>query len=186
MQLLKMKFGMSGENRDAQGLRFFGDIDGRAMHLGIISEMFPEPEETPMIKHRRCTLWFNFQRLLAYEMAADYLSRLAELLRKKDYRIVISSLDDLVDDPSLEDEEGTAHEFSATDGTQIYNAAGGFSVTAEKIDESLKFSMGEIEAIRDLAVNFGRIIYGRMLEEHFPVVPGYGNVVVANSPSPGI
>jgi hypothetical protein len=44
------------------------------------------------------------------------------------------------------------------------NAASGFSISAEKIDAKLKFTVKEIVSVRELAVKFGQSIYGRTLK----------------------
>jgi len=67
MKVLKMKFGTGGEAADAFGIRFYGDMAGEIGRLGRIGEMFSNPGASPMIRHRRITLWFTFQRIRPYE-----------------------------------------------------------------------------------------------------------------------
>lgn len=47
MQVLKFKFGASGERVDAFGIRFFGDFDGRVEHGGTSSEILIDPDVPP-------------------------------------------------------------------------------------------------------------------------------------------
>jgi len=44
MRVLKIKFGASGEEVDAFGIRFYGDIDRKIAHLGHVGEMFSAPD----------------------------------------------------------------------------------------------------------------------------------------------
>lgn len=181
MKVLKIKFGMNGEKVDAHGVRFFGDIDSRAMSLGIISEMISDPDVPPMIKHKRVTLWFIFNKIRAYKIVADYLGRLTAILRENGYTIIVSSLDELVDTTSLEYEGRPESKFPVSDRIHGYNAAGGFSVTAEKIDAKSKFTIREIETIQDLTINFSRSVYGRFLKYDSPEIQKPCNVAMANA-----
>jgi hypothetical protein len=164
MKVLKTKFGMSGEKVDSFGIRFYGDIDNTAKHLGHIGEMFSDPDMSPMIKHQRITLWFTFEKIRPYERGSNLLGELINRLRKEGHTIIVSSIDELVD-TTLPEYEGTPEStFPAADRMHGYNATGGFSVTAEKENTEAKFSLKEIETIRELAIKFGRIVFGRSLK----------------------
>jgi hypothetical protein len=45
-----------------------------------------------------------------------------------------------------------------------YNAAGGFSVVVEKPGTTAEFTIEEIDAVQQLAIDFGYIIFGRQFE----------------------
>jgi hypothetical protein len=163
MKVLKTKFGMTGEKVDAFGIRFFGDIDNAAKHLGRIGEMFSDPDMSPMIKHQRITLWFTFEKIRPYERGSNLLRELVARLRGDGYTIVVSSIDDLAD-TTLPEYKGTPESaFPSTERMHGYNATGGFSVTAEKEKTEAKFSLKEIETIRALAIKFAHAVYGRSL-----------------------
>ncbi len=84
-------------------------------------------------------------------------------LRGAGYTVVASSLDNLVD-TTVPEYEGTPEaRFPPSDRMYGYNAIGGLSVTAEKTDGRMAFTVEEIETVRDLAVAFGRVVYGRSL-----------------------
>jgi len=84
-------------------------------------------------------------------------------LRGAGYTVVASSLDNLVD-TTVPEYEGTPEaRFPPSDRMHGYNAIGGLSVTAEKTDGRMAFTVEEIETVRDLAVAFGRVVYGRSL-----------------------
>jgi hypothetical protein len=165
MKVLKMKFGKSGEKVDAHGVRFFGDFDSRAMHLGGISEMISEPDVPPMIKHRRVTLWYISKKIYPYKHIINLLSQLTAGLKAEGYTVMVSSLDDLVDTTSSEYGGKPESKFPASDRMHGYNAVGGFSVTAEITDAWPKFSVEEIETIRKLAIKTGKLLYGQTLDE---------------------
>ena len=165
MKVLKMKFGKSGEKVDAHGVRLFGDFDSNAGHLGSISEMISDPDVSPMIKNKRVTLWFIFQKVRAYKNAANLLAQLTDILKKEGYTIIVSSLDELVDTTLPEYKGKPESRFPASDRIHGYNAAGGFSVTAEKTDAKSKFSIEEIETVEELAQKFGFNVYGRPLNK---------------------
>jgi hypothetical protein len=165
MKVLKIKFGMSGEKVDAFGIRFYGNIDSEVKHLCSIGEMFSDPDISPLIKDKRITLWFTFEKIRPYNKVSNLLSELTARLREEGYTIMISSLDELVDTTSLEYNGKPESRFPASERMHGHNATGGFSVTAEKTDAKLKFSMEEIETIQELAINFGRIVYGRSLKK---------------------
>jgi hypothetical protein len=165
MKVLKMKFGMSGDKVDTHGVRFCGEFDSKVKHLGGISEMISDPDVSPMIKHKRVTFWFIFEKIYPYKKIINFLSQLMVRLRGEGYTIIVSSLDDLVDTTSPEYEGKPESKFPAPDRIHGYNAAGGFSVTAEKIDAKLKFSIEEIETIQELAIKFGHTVYGRSLNK---------------------
>jgi hypothetical protein len=165
MKVLKIKFGMSGDKADAFGMRFYGDIDNKAKHLGSIGEMLSGPDMSPMIKNKRMTLWFTFEKICPYIKVSHLLSELMTGLRKEGHTILTSSIDKLVDTTSLEYEGTPESRFPASERMHGYNAAGGFSVTAEKTDSKSKFSIKEIETIQELAIIFGRRVYGRSLKK---------------------
>lgn len=165
MKVLKMKFGMSGEKVNAFGIRFYGDIDNEVKHLGSISEILSDPDVSDMIKHKRITLWFTLENIYPYGEVLNLIGELKAGLREEEYEIMVSSLDDLVDTTSLEYASKPESRFPASDRMHGYNATSGFSVTAEKTDAESKFSIEEIETIQELAVKFGRLVYGRFLKK---------------------
>jgi hypothetical protein len=163
MKVLKMKFGMSGAQVDAFGIRFYGNIDRKLEHLGTISEMLFDPDLPPMVRHKRITLWFTLARIRPYDKVSDLLGRLVIMLRKDGYEIIISSIDELVDTTSPEYARKPESQFPAPDRMHGYNAARGFSITAEKNDAKSKFTLEEIEIIQEAAVKFARTVYGQSL-----------------------
>ncbi len=165
MKVLKMKFGTSGEKADAFGIRFYGDLDRRLEDLGSISEMHSDPDMSAGVKHKKITLWFTLQELCPYKKVSDLLGALIALLRGKGYTIVISSIDGLADTTTPEYANRPEGKFPPSDRMHVYNASNGFSVTAEKSDAGLKFSLAEIESIQKAAMRFSRIVYGRVLEK---------------------
>ena len=165
MEVLKIKFGVNGDKVDAFGIRFYGDIDSKVKHIGRVGEIFSDPDMSPMIKYQRITFWFTFEKICPYEKVSNLLSELIAKLRKEEYAIINSSVDDLVDTTSLEFENTPESKFPASDRMHGYNASGGFSITSEKKDNKSKFSIKEIEIIQELAIKFGRIVYGRFLRK---------------------
>jgi len=163
MKVLKIKFGIGSDKNDAFGMRFYGDIDSKAKPLGSIGEIFSDPDVSPMIKNRRITLWFTFDKISPYSRVSNHLSALMGRLRKEGYTILNSSIDELVDTTSLEYEGTPESKFPPAERMHGYNAAGGFSVTAEKVDSMLIFSIEEIKSIQDIATVLGRKVYGRSL-----------------------
>jgi hypothetical protein len=163
MEVLKMNFGMSGKNIDEHGIRFYGNIDNKAKHLTGISELIPDPDVSPMIKYKRVTLWFMFENIRPYMEVIDLINDLEIRLKQKEYSVLASSLDNLVDTTSREYKGRPESKFAVPYRKRGYNAARGFSVTAEKMDAKAKFSILEIEKIKELAVRFGCIVYGRSL-----------------------
>ncbi|OPY88148.1 MAG: hypothetical protein A4E71_00687 [Smithella sp. PtaU1.Bin162] len=167
MKVLKMKFGGSGEKVDAFGIRFYGDMDQKSEKLGTISEIRSSADDSSALKHKRITLWFIMERIRPYEKISDLLAMLVKILKKERYEIVFSSVDELVDTSAAEYADKPESEFPPSDRMHGYNASRGFSVTAEKNDDATKFSIEEIRTIRDLAVNFGWVVYKRPLA-HIP------------------
>ena len=102
MNVLKIKFGMSGEKVDAFGIRFYGYFDSKIEHLGSISKIFSDPDVSPIIQYKRITLWFTLENIRSYNEVSDLLNGLMVILKKEGYAIVISSLDKLFDATSLE------------------------------------------------------------------------------------
>jgi hypothetical protein len=165
MKVMKIKFGTSGDKIDAFGIRFYGDVDSEGKQLGRISEMFSDSDAPFMIKNKRITLWFTFEKIRSYENASNFLDELVAGLREKGYEIIFSSIDDLVDTTSFEYQGRPESGFPDSERIHGYNATGGFSVTAEKRDNKSKFFLEEIEAIQKLARKFGRIVYGKSLKK---------------------
>ncbi len=163
MKVLKIKFGASGDKVDAYGIRFYGDIDNEVRHLGRISELFSDPDAQGMIGNKRITLWFTFEKIRSYERVSRLLDDLLAKLREAGYEIVFSSIDDLVDTTSFEYQGTPEGSFPDSKRVHGYNAAGGFSVTAEKRDGKTMFLLEEIDAVQKLSKKLGRIIYGKML-----------------------
>lgn len=164
MQVLKFKFGASGERVDAFGIRFFGDFDGRVEHGGTSSEILIDPDVPPMTTHQRVTLWFMFEKIRPYDKVSRMLDHLSAGLKNRGYTIKISSFDGLVDTTSPEYDNKPERRFPASRRMHGCNAATGFSVTAEKTDGKLKFSSKEIFSIKEVAVQLGQEIYGRPLK----------------------
>ena len=164
MKVLKIKFGTSGDKADAFGIRFYGDMDNRAKNLGRMGEMFSDPDIPLMIKNKRITLWFTFEKIRPYGKISNLLGELMARFKKEKYTILTSSIDELVDTQSPDYEGTPESKFPAADRMHGYNAGGGFSVTAEKTDAQSKFSIEEIETVQELAVIFGRKVYGRSLK----------------------
>jgi hypothetical protein len=165
MKVLKMKYGRSGEKVDAFGIRFYADFASQTQCLGIINEIYPDPDVPPLTKNRRITLWFMLEEIRRYNDLSDYLDMLRSILRKEGFEIVISSIDNLVDTTSPVYTRKPESKFPASRRIHGYNAASGFSVTAEKTDAEPKFSIKEIETIQELAIKFGQTVYGRSLKK---------------------
>ncbi|MEN6320314.1 MAG: hypothetical protein ABFD82_16375 [Syntrophaceae bacterium] len=165
MEVLKVNIGMSEKKIDAHGIRFFGNIDGKAKHQTGISELIQDPDVSPMIKHKRVTLWYMFENIRPYIEVSDMINDISVRLRQREYTIIPSSLDDLVDTTADEYKGRPESKFPVPYKKRGYNAARGFSVTAEKIDGKQKFSLSEIETIKELSVKIGHMIYGRNLDK---------------------
>ena len=166
MQVLKFKFGMSGERVDAFGMRFFGDFGSRTGHGGPFSEILSDPDAPAMTKHPRVTLWFMFEKIRPYDKVSRLLDQLSAGLKKKGYTIKVSSIDGLVDTTSPDYADKPERRFPASCRMHGCNAAGGFSVTAEKTEAKLKFSSKEVAMIKEMTVKLGQTIYGRSLKMH--------------------
>jgi len=161
MKVFKIKFGKSGENADAFGIRFLGDFDGKVGQNGSFSEIISAPDSTPLITHQRITIWFTFERIRPYDSVSGFVRQLSELLKEKDYIIKYSFIDGLLNTTLLDDAnqpEGISDQRDPSD------AASGFSVTAEKQSTKLKFTVNEIVSVSEAAAKLGRTIYGRNLE----------------------
>lgn len=168
MIVLTVKYGRSGEKVDSFGIRFYGDIDRKARHLGRISKMLSDPDMPSMIKNKRITLWFTLEKIRPCKNVSDLLSELIARLKGNGYEIRISSLDGLVDTFSPEYAGKPERNFPAYERViHDYNATSGFSATAEKTDpqSNISISMAEIETIQKMAIEFGQIVYGRSLKK---------------------
>jgi hypothetical protein len=138
-------------------------VDNEGNKLGRISEMFSDPDAPSMIKNKRITLWFTFEKIRSYEQASNFLDQLVSGLKGKGYDVIFSSIDDLVDTTAFEYKGTPESNFPVSKRIHGYNATGGFSVTAEKRDNESKFVSEEIEAIEKMAKQVGRIVYGKSL-----------------------
>jgi len=163
MKIMKIKFGKSGDNVDAFGIRFYGNIDDEGRQLGRVSEIFSDSDESDIMKNKRITLWFTFEKICSYEKVSNLLDDLVAGLRKEGYEIVFSSIDDLVDTNLLEYRGAPESYFPDSRRIHGYNAAGGFSSTAEKRDDKKSFLLKEIEVIQSFAKKIGRRAYGKSL-----------------------
>jgi len=161
MKVFKVKFGRSGENADAFGIRFLGDFDGKVGQKGSFSEIISAPGAAPMITHQRITIWFTFEKIRPYDDVTGFIRRLTELLKEKDYIVKYSFIDGLLNTTLLDDANQTK---GLSDQREPDNAASGFSVTAEKHSAKLKFTVNEIVSVSEAAAKLGRTIYGRNLE----------------------
>jgi len=165
MKVLKIRYGGVGERVDAHGIRFYGEIDRKAYNLGYISEIIADREETPFTSHKRVTLWYMFAKIRPFNRIMSYLEKLIDILKAEGYTIVISSLDELVDTTSREYEGRPERNFPAPDRMRWYNAASGFSITAEKVDAKAEFSVQEIENVQEGAMKLSREVYGNTLKK---------------------
>lgn len=164
MKVLKIKFGMSGEKIDAYGMRFYGDIDRKAYQFGYISEIISDSDAAPLTNNKRVTLWYIFENLRPYNRVLNYINDLTTVLKKIGYTITVSSLDELVDTTLPEYEGRPEGRFPVFDRMLGYNAARGFSITAENVDAKQEFSIAEIEKIMEFASKSGHAVYGRTLK----------------------
>jgi len=160
-----MKFGMSGDKADAFGIRFYGNIDKQLESLGSLSNILYNQETPPFTEHKRITLWFTMEKLHPYERVSDLLGMLVNVIKREGYEVLISSIDELADTTTPEYTNKPEREFPTSNRMHGFNAAQGFSVTAEKNDLSAEFSREEIETIARLAVAFGRTVFGRELKK---------------------
>ncbi|MBN1664003.1 MAG: hypothetical protein JW943_10425 [Deltaproteobacteria bacterium] len=165
MKVLKMKYGATGAQVDSFGMRFYGNFDSKIESLGSINEIFSDSEEPPVTKNKRVTIWYTLERIRPYGKVSGLLDEIVTMLKNEGYVVIHSSLDELADTTSPEYTGKTESRFAAPERMHIYNAAGGFSVTAEKADSKSKFTLAEIEMIRDRAIKFGRLVYGRTLKK---------------------
>jgi len=76
MNVLKLSFGATGKKTDSYGMRFYGHIDSRLGLIGDLSEMIPDPDVPPMIKRKRVTLWFNYEKIQPYKEISNLLDNL--------------------------------------------------------------------------------------------------------------
>jgi len=164
MKVFKIKFGMSGDKVDAFGLRFYGDFADTVGHDGSFSEIFSDPDMPPFTEHKRITIWFIFEKIKPYDKVSDFLRELTSLLKTEGYALKVSSIDGLVDTTSRDYEDKPEHSYSNPYRMHGCNAANGFSITAEKTDAGPKFTQKDILVIQELAVKFGRKVYGQTLK----------------------
>lgn len=143
-------------------MRFYGEIDHDGKQLGRLGEIFSDANPSPM--NKRVTLWFTFGKIRSYDKVSALLDDLVAGLRLEGYEIVFSSIDDLVD-TSTSPEFYNTPESKFPDSLRIHgcNAAGGFSVTAEKKENRSQFSVHEIKTIQNISIKSGMIIYGKAL-----------------------
>ncbi len=76
---------MSGEKVEAFGIRFYGYFDSKIEHLGSISEIFSDPDVSPIIQYKRITLWFTLEKIRSYNEVSDLLNGLMVILKKEGY-----------------------------------------------------------------------------------------------------
>lgn len=167
MKVMKIRFGKSGANVDGFGIRLYGDVDGDCAKLGSVSEIFSDTEPSHAIKSKRITVWFTFEKIRPYQGVSHFLDDVVQALKNDGYEIIYSSVDDLVDTSSPEYQGRPESLFPHSQRIHGYNAAGGFSVTAEKsVSTSILFSYAEIEGILAILQKTGRIIYGKVLKKY--------------------
>ncbi len=164
MKVFKMKFGESGDNVNAFGIRFYGEFDSKVGQDGSFSEIIYDPDTPSFTEHQRITLWFIFAKIRPYEQVSDFIRQLADTLQKKSYATKTSSVDGLVDTRSKDYINKPERNFPASYRMHRCNAATGFSVTAERTDDTLKFTLTEVVSIAETAVRLGRAIYGKNLK----------------------
>lgn len=165
MKVLKMKFGMSGDKADAFGIRFYGNFDKQLEGLGSVSDMLYNTETPPFAERKRITLWITMEKIRPYEKVSDLLGMLANIIKREGYEVLISSIDELADTTTLEYQNKPEQDFPTSDRMHGFNAARGFSVTAEKNEASADFSLADIETITRLSTAFGRTVFGRELKK---------------------
>lgn len=161
MKVFKIKFGMSGENADAFGIRFLGDFEGRIGQNGSFSEIIAAPDSAPLITQQRVSIWFTFEKVRPCDDISGFIRRLTELLQEKDYLVKYSFIDGLYSTTLLEDASSSP---GLSDRKDSGGAASGFSVTAEKQNAKLKFTVEEIVSVSEAAAKVGRTLYGKALE----------------------
>lgn len=161
MKVFKIKFGKSGENADAFGIRFLGDFDGKVGRDGSFSVIISAPDSAPLITHQRITIWFTFEKIRPYDAVTGFIRRLTELLQEKDYIVKYSFIDGLFNTILLDDANPAQKLSGRKDAEDV---AAGFSVTAEKQSAKLKFSINEITSVSETAAKLGCTIYGKNLE----------------------
>jgi hypothetical protein len=170
--VLKIKFGetikSSGniELMDSYGLRLYGYFPEEMQllfNIGLLSEPMVEYGSS-LTDCQHITFWFQYHNLLPIGQILSVSDKIDTKLGELSYVKVRSSLDNLVDatKPSYKDKpEG---QFPAEPSRCGYNAAKGFSVAVEKPGTTAAFSIDDIDSIQQMAIEFGRIVFGRPLE----------------------
>lgn len=164
MKVFKMKFSEADNHLDAIGIRFYGDFDGHMGQDGSFSEILSDFDADPLTEHPRITLWFIFEKIRPYDQVSDFLFQLSDALEKKNYKTKFSSVDGLVDTTSGDYRNKPERNFPPSDRMHRCNAANGFSVTAERTDQALRFTVTEVAAIAETALRLGHAIYGKNLK----------------------
>lgn len=163
--------GISGEF----GVIFYGDTNHPAAGYAMAADTAEIPDQAVLADHQKLRFWFRFgvrpqSVVRPYGEVCQLADELAAKLEAvgwaaapaiEDYPDTRSSVDDLVDTDSFEYWGKPEAEFPRQPSAHGYNAAGGFTLVAEKLGTQPVFSADEIEAIRQLALECGRQVYGR-------------------------
>lgn len=171
--VLKIKFGEAVKSSegidlmDSYGLRLYGFFPEEMQllfNIGLLSESVVEFGSS-LTDCQHITFWFQYHNLLPVGQIISVSDKIDSRLGELNYVKVRSSLDNLVDTTKSSYKDRPEGQFPSYPNRCGYNAAKGFSVAVEKPGTTATFTIDDIDAVQQMAIEFGQIVFGRQLSE---------------------
>jgi hypothetical protein len=153
------------EQVDTHQVRLCGNIP-RDVTLSNRLNVAHRSQELDTVQHRRLTILFTVKKPRPYHVMSRFLDVLLAKLERNGFSILFSSLDGLVNISEYTRYSGTERYdsiVSAIDKLRGFNAAGGFSVTAEMSNGSIRFTASEVNAVKSIIREMDILVYGHLV-----------------------
>ena len=171
--VVQIRFG-GDQGQDRHGACLYGDVSHPSAPYAIMSvEYAPTPDHVALSDHQKVSFWFEFEKLRPYGEIIKASDTVIERLQAVGWAVAPavpgypetgSLTRDLVDTGMPEYLGRPEADFPAEPNACGYNAASGFKVVVEKLGTEPIFSEDEIEELRALTRELGKLVYGQQLE----------------------
>jgi hypothetical protein len=167
-------FGEYGKGKDRFGFCLYGDASAPGAGYAMVAATAQVPDQAALADCQKVSFWFNLANIRPYGEVVDLFDKVMTRLKEagwtpsksvEGYPDTGSSIGDLYDTEDPKFWGKPEADFPREPQAHGYNAADGFVVVVERPGTRPEFTPEEIETIRDLAMEFSRIVFGRELKE---------------------
>lgn len=164
---------------DEYGLCLYGDVSHPVAEFTMMAADAQHPDEACLSDHQKWSLWFRFQNFRPYGEVLSLFDAVADLVKPAGWVAADSiegfpdtgcSVRYLTDTRDMQFWGKPEENFPEEPNAHGYNAAKGFCLVFEKMDNSPAFSDAEVQEIFSLADKAALLVFGQTLLPNASVV----------------